>query len=559
MSSLSSTLPSKSPNRRRRVRHKIQTPAYASFADDPSSAMLDLHEIVDISEDGVAIQCHSPLELEKRVNLKLDLADCPEHIQTAGLVIWSSETGRTGLRFSDLSSESLARLREWLFVNVMAGVANGETEIPLASAQSTPPRLSHTDTLAAMAAVQRQVESLGANLPAALQLISERAQTFLRASGAAVALAEDDPGFMVCKASAGNDAPPIGARLQVGSGFSGECVKSGSVLRCDDAETDTRVDQETCRALGIRSILAVPISRDEKSIGLIETFAPLPNAFTEGDGRVLQRLADMILTVTTNAERNEDSSTRSGGSGFTAPAGSVLFAAADEKNAEDKEAKTEQSSEAKAGGDLSLPRSHLIILALAAATIFLVLGVLSAPTIQSDLLPWMSHKFHSTPGTQLPTVLASSQPPKSGSTPPAPGLEPASFDELHQKAEKGDAAAQNAIGLRYATGEGVKLNESEAVRWFIKSAEQGYVPAQSKLGSLYFSGRGVPQDSTRAYFWMAVARLSGDEAAKTLSPFVRARLTRAQVTAIELEADRWLQQHHPSDEKPAAGQLKARN
>src|SRR5207245_8238938 len=102
--------------------------------------------------------------------------------------------------------------------------------------------------------------------------------------GAAVALAEDDPGFMVCKASAGNDAPPIGARLQVGSGFSGECVKSGSVLRCDDAETDTRVDQETCRALGIRSILAVPISRDEKSIGLIETFAPLPNAFTEGDG-----------------------------------------------------------------------------------------------------------------------------------------------------------------------------------------------------------------------------------------------------------------------------------
>ena len=110
-------------------------------------------------------------------------------------------------------------------------------------------------------------------------------------------------------------------------------------------------------------------------------------------------------------------------------------------------------------------------------------------------------------------------------------------------AEKGDPEAQNALGLRYATGDGVRLDEGEAVRWFIKAAEQGNVPAQSKLGSIYFSGRGVPQDSTRAYFWMVVARLSGDEASQTLAPFVRARLTRAQVTAIELQAERWLQQH----------------
>jgi len=33
--------------------------------------MLDLHEIVDISEDGVAIQCSTPLEAEKQVNLCL--------------------------------------------------------------------------------------------------------------------------------------------------------------------------------------------------------------------------------------------------------------------------------------------------------------------------------------------------------------------------------------------------------------------------------------------------------------------------------------------------------
>ncbi len=66
MAVMISALQPVSPNRRRRVRHKIQTPAYASFTAESQSAMLDLHEIVDISEDGVAIQCHSPLALEKR-------------------------------------------------------------------------------------------------------------------------------------------------------------------------------------------------------------------------------------------------------------------------------------------------------------------------------------------------------------------------------------------------------------------------------------------------------------------------------------------------------------
>ena len=110
-------------------------------------------------------------------------------------------------------------------------------------------------------------------------------------------------------------------------------------------------------------------------------------------------------------------------------------------------------------------------------------------------------------------------------------------------AQKGDPNAQNALGLRYATGDGVKLNEQEAVRWFIKAAEQGNVLAQSKLGSIYYSGRGVPQDSNRAYFWMAVARMNGDDASETLAPFVRARLTRGQIAAIEQDAGRWLKQH----------------
>ena len=75
-------------------------------------------------------------------------------------------------------------------------------------------------------------------------------------------------------------------------------------------------------------------------------------------------------------------------------------------------------------------------------------------------------------------------------------------------AEKGDADAQNALGLRYAQGDGVKLSEREAVRWFSKAAEQGKVAAQSKLGAFYYSGRGIPQNHQGIF--LDVVRASAD-------------------------------------------------
>ena len=550
MAAMNSILPTAASNRRRRVRHKVQTPAYASFSDESKGSTLDLHEIVDISEDGMAIQCHSPLEVEERVDLCLDLDDCPARIYTTGHVVWSNVSGRAGVRFSELPPDSVSRLREWLFVNVMAGVANGEAEVAAFAAHyANPPRPGYSDVLAALSAVQGQVQAAGPDLSTALRIICERAQALLRASGTAIALADSDPDFMICRASSGPDAPPLGARLQVGSGFSGECVKSGQVLRCDDSELDSRVDRGSCRGLGIRSILAAPVHAGEKSVGLIEAFATLPNAFSDSDGKALQRLAEIVLEAVNQATQAENlpSVGPARPEDHFSPQGSVLFAAADD------EAKPELKPEDKSTSGISLPRSYLIILVCAAVTIFFALGWGLAPWLQSDLEPWIQNKLHTREPVQLATVLASSLAPKSDS---GPSVETATFDQLLQLAGKGDPVAQNTLGLRYATGEGITLDEREAVRWFIKSAEQGYVPAQSKLGSIYYSGRGVPQDSTRAYFWMVVARLSGDDASTTLAPFVRARLTRSQVTAIELDADHWLQLHQPKS-KPPAGQLKA--
>jgi N-acetylmuramoyl-L-alanine amidase len=128
-----------------------------------------------------------------------------------------------------------------------------------------------------------------------LQLVAERALAITGADGVAIALAEGDA--IVCRASAGRIAPDAGIRLDPNSGFSGECLVSGRIVRCDDAETDSRVDLQACRRLGVRSLLAVPLSAKESVIGLLEAFSSEPYGFNDSDVRSLGLLAELILSA----------------------------------------------------------------------------------------------------------------------------------------------------------------------------------------------------------------------------------------------------------------------
>src|SRR5580698_6773633 len=111
-------------NRRRRVRQKIHAPAYASFFGGSKSEMLDLYEVLDISEVGVAVQADAQMEVGRQVDLCLDLAEASGQISTTARVVWSDATGRVGFALPLLPDSLLHRLREWLFLNSMAAAAN---------------------------------------------------------------------------------------------------------------------------------------------------------------------------------------------------------------------------------------------------------------------------------------------------------------------------------------------------------------------------------------------------------------------------------------------------
>ncbi len=139
-------------------------------------------------------------------------------------------------------------------------------------------------------------------LDSALQLLVERAQYITGATGTALALPEG--GEMVCRASAGSSAPAIGARLQVRSGLTAESIARRQLLRCNNAESDPRVNLEACRALGIASIVVLPLLRHNGEVrGLFELFSDHPYAFEERDLIALERMADLTLTALDLAEQ----------------------------------------------------------------------------------------------------------------------------------------------------------------------------------------------------------------------------------------------------------------
>jgi putative methionine-R-sulfoxide reductase with GAF domain len=513
--------------RRKRVRHKVHTPAYASLNGSSGGMVLDLNEILDISQDGMSMQTSPPLEVNQTVSLCLDLSETKTYIHTTGQVIWSDDTGRTGIRFADMPEASISHLKEWLFLNAMvAGVPRGAVQksrfqsgeaasttgiVELEQDFESPAPSDYTSILTALAAVKREVASISGDLDAALQLVAERALTFMHATGAAIALSRGDE--MVCVAAAGSDAPGPGSHLRVDSGFSGECIRADKLLRCDDAEIDSRVDREACRVLGIRSIMAIPIHRDHTVVGLLEVFSPKTDAFSEKDNTILQQLADTAVAAVNRAAQPPVARSASEVSVTALPG-----------------PRFEITAESAPPERFPLRR---ILPITAAATLALVLLWTITSWVRSG-----------SGGSSQRSSQKQSRPYQRPSTNSVTSLADATdLGALRKLAEEGDPAAQFALGARYATGEEVSQNYSEAVRWFSKAGEQGHVVAQATLGAYYWAGRGVPQDLGKAYFWSILAQAGGDEASKYRVAVLASRMSHAQVVAAQQQANDWIKRH----------------
>ena len=128
-----------------------------------------------------------------------------------------------------------------------------------------------------------------------LNEVAEQACLATGASGAAIALERD--GEWICRASAGSNAPQLGARLDAERGLSGACVHTRQVQRSGDALNDARVDAEACRELGVYSVIVFPLLLKGKLAGVFELFSMERSAFRERDERTLEALSQRVLKI----------------------------------------------------------------------------------------------------------------------------------------------------------------------------------------------------------------------------------------------------------------------
>ena len=80
---------------------------------------------------------------------------------------------------------------------------------------------------------------------------------------------------------------------------------------------------------------------------------------------------------------------------------------------------------------------------------------------------------------------------------------------LRAAAELGDADAQFELALLYNNGEGVAVDQQQAMLWYRKAAEQGLAGAQFRLGKMYDDGEGVAEDDRQAVLWYHKAAEQG--------------------------------------------------
>jgi signal transduction histidine kinase len=159
------------------------------------------------------------------------------------------------------------------------------------------------ERLSAIIATQHDIVTAGHDFMTVMRLIAERTQKLTRASGAAIELIERDE--LVYRVGNGIASRHVGLRLAIASSLSGQCMRLNEILRCDDTETDPRVDREACRKVGLRSMIVVPLHHNGRAVGVLKVLSTDPSAFAERDARALQLMAGLIGAAMSNAAEFE--------------------------------------------------------------------------------------------------------------------------------------------------------------------------------------------------------------------------------------------------------------
>jgi PAS domain S-box-containing protein len=140
----------------------------------------------------------------------------------------------------------------------------------------------------AMTEVQQAVAAAGLDSQTVMRVIADRGLRLTSATGAVIESIEGEE--LVPQVSIGTGAP----RLRLADSLSGLCVRTGELQRSDDVLGDPRVGHDAYGSVGVRSLLVVPLTDEQRTLGVLKVVSTRPGAFSDRDAKALRLLGGLM-------------------------------------------------------------------------------------------------------------------------------------------------------------------------------------------------------------------------------------------------------------------------
>ncbi|PYX87107.1 MAG: hypothetical protein DMG68_12985 [Acidobacteria bacterium] len=122
--------------KRRTPRAPVHTEAMISYPTVENAPAT----LIDLSEEGLAIQCDRRLPAKSKVYFRFTLPGQMKWIQLSGETVWQDSTGRAGIRFADVPAGARRLLQDWLSSKTSLEQSKVTVQLPLGQ----PGRLSNS-------------------------------------------------------------------------------------------------------------------------------------------------------------------------------------------------------------------------------------------------------------------------------------------------------------------------------------------------------------------------------------------------------------------------------
>ena len=400
-----------------------------------------------------------------------------------------------------------------------------------------------------------------------LKTLASDLMSALGTDGVAIAAAiPANPLYMICTVSCGGMAPPVGALLDVNSGISGQCVREKQMLHSGDTGTDSRVDQEACARLGIRSVVVSPILRDSNCIGILEVFSAEPESFDQTALITIKeeaaRVASLIKLEDPTAETRVPDLQEEERSGLflVNKRGRLSENAIAEDDAGEALGTQERITVPKflSGSPAPMPPRHWIPFAVA---------VVATAVLGFVLIRYMNASGRAVPKTS-PALSAPNDHSITQDTPTMSSLvsdAAPSVRILMAKAIVGNRPAQVSLAEHYVAGNGVTRDRVKAAVWYVIAGARGDQEASRSavrimqnlqpyeidqvhfnLGTMFRDGIGTSRNLIAAYAWFTLAKAAGDVRANAAILNLEQVMRPAEVAEGRRRAAAWIDSHRTS-------------